>query len=258
MGGLRRGAASRASPLPPHTGRSSASAGRAGTAESRHALEVLCGLYWYPLYAFVRQQGHGADDAGELTQEFFLRLLARNDFAAADPNRGRFRSWLLGALKHFLADERDRSRAQKRGGGRRVGSIEAVGDRRTTGPADLREAESRYAAEPAHSVTPERVFDRRWALALLREVLAQLRAEMEGGGKGPTFEALKEFIGGGADGRAYRDVADLLGTTEGAVKVAVHRLRRRYQDLLRQQIAQTVEAPDEVEDEIRHLFAALA
>ena len=236
------------------------SAGRAGTDESRRALETLCGQYWDPLYAFVRQQGYSADDAGELTQEFFLRLLAKNGFATADPDRGRFRSWLLGALKHFLANERDRASARKRGGGRPVQSIEASPDlrRAPVGQSELRDAETRYAREPAHRVTPDKVFDRRWALALLGGVLARLRAEMEADGKGPLFEALKDSLGGGNDVRSHRDVANSLGMTEGAVRVAAHRLRRRYRELLRAEIAQTVLGPGEVDDEIRHLFAALA
>lgn len=237
------------------------SAGQAGTPESRRALETLCGQYWYPLYAFVRQQGHSADDAGELTQEFFLRLLAKNAIAAADPARGRFRSWLLGALKHFLADQRDHSGALKRGGGRTVWSIDGppTDGRLPIGPGDLGEAETRYACEPSHRMTPEKVFDRRWAFSLLGGVLTRLRTEMDAGGKGELFEALKDSLGGSAGGgRSHREVAESLGMSEGAVRVAAHRLRRRYRELLRAQIAQTVAGPGEVDDEIRHLFEALA
>ena len=232
----------------------------AGTDESRRALGMLCDQYWYPLYAFVRQQGYGADDAGEFTQEFFLRLLAKNGFANADPGRGRFRSWLLGALKHFLADERDRAAARKRGGGRPLESIESPPGAWSgrVRAADLREAETRYAREPCHRVTPEKVFDRRWALALLAGVLARLRAEMEGDGKSAVFESLKDSLGGAAGERSHRDVAESLGMSEGAVRVAAHRLRRRYRDLLRAEISHTVSGPGEVEDEIRHLFTALA
>ena len=232
-------------------------AAREGTPQSRAALETLCGRYWYPLYAFVRRQGHSADDAGDLTQEFFLRLLARNDFAAADPSRGRFRSYLLGALKHFLADQRDRTRARKRGGGRPVESIDGGGNGHPSIAGDFDEAERRYAAEPADPATPEAEFDRRWALSLLADVLERLRAEMQGQGKLDLFEALKGSIGGRDAGRPYREVAGSLGMSEGAVKVAVHRLRRRYRELLREQIAQTVGGPGEVDAEIRDLFAAL-
>jgi RNA polymerase sigma-70 factor (ECF subfamily) len=229
-------------------------AARTGTPQSRRALEALCGQYWYPLYAFVRQQGYGADDAGDLTQEFFLRLLARNDFAAADPSRGRFRSYLLGALRHFLSDQRDRRAALKRGGDRPTSPVGPAG---LEGCADWPGAERRYAAEPAHDLTPQALFDRRWAMALLGEVLRLLKAEMQGQGRGDLFQALKESIGGGDDGRPYRELAASMGMSEGAVKVAVHRLRRRYRELLRQQIARTVADPEEVDDEIRDLFAAL-
>lgn len=224
-------------------------AGADGSASARRALSELCAAYWYPLYAFVRRQGHDPDSAQDLTQGFFARLLERRIVATADPARGRFRAYLLGALKHFLADERDRAAALKRGGGRVVSSIDSV---------DLREAETRYAAEPAHRDTPEKAFDRRWAMTLLGEVLARLRAEMEADGKGPLFEALKDTLGASDDGRSYRDVGESLAMSEGAVKVAAHRLRRRYRELLRAQIAQTVASPGEVDDEIRHLFEALA
>jgi RNA polymerase sigma factor (sigma-70 family) len=211
---------------------------------ARQALAELCGLYWYPVYAFVRRRGHPADDAGDLTQEFFARLIEKGGIAGADPAKGRFRSYLLGACRHFLANEHDRAAAQKRGGGRAVGSL------------DLADAERRYAAEPADGRTPEQVFERRWALTLLDGVLAGLRAEYGTAGQGVLFDRLKSSLAG--DAGPYAELAADLGLTEGAVKVAAHRLRRRYRDRLRTAIAETVATPEEVDAEIRDLFAALA
>lgn len=212
--------------------------------ESRAALAALCGVYWYPLYAFVRRQGHDADRARDLTQEFFARLLERADLAAVDRSKGRFRSFLLAACKHFLCNEHDRVHARKRGGGR------------APLPIDAAVAEGRYGGEPSHNETPERLFERRWALALLDQVLARLRQEYAAAGKGRLFERLKGHLTGEA-GLPHARAAAELGLREGAVKVAVHRLRKRYGELLRDEIAQTLHDPAEVEDEIRDLFAAL-
>jgi RNA polymerase sigma factor (sigma-70 family) len=221
--------------------------GPGGTPESRKALAELCELYWYPVYAYVRRRGKNAEDALDLTQGFFTRLIEKNDLAAADPARGRFRAWLLVSVEHYLANEWDRASAQKRGGGRTVLSID--GD----------DAEDRYRREPAHHLTPERIFDRRWALTLLEQALRDLQAECEAQGKSDLFHALRPTLTG--DGRdpenPYRDIADEIGTTEGALKVAAHRLRRRYRDLLRQEIAETVATPEEIDDEIRDLFTTL-
>ncbi len=221
---------------------------RDGTPEARKALGELCVLYWYPVYAYVRRRGKDAEDALDLTQGFFTRLIDKNDLAAADPARGRFRAWLLASVKHYLANEWDRATAQKRGGGRTVLSID--GD----------DAEDRYRREPADPLTPERIFDRRWALTLLEQALHDLQSECEREGKAELFAALKPTLTG--DGRdpsnPYRDIAAGLGTTEGALKVAAHRLRRRYRELLRQEIAETVATPQDIDDEIRDLFAALA
>ena len=226
-----------------------AAAGKTTTPEARHALSELCRLYWYPLYAFVRRRGYDADEALDLTQGFFTRLIEKNDLAAADPARGRFRSWLLASVKHFLANEWDRATAQKRGGGRAVFSIDIDPD----------DAERRYRHEPSHSLTPERIFDRRWALTMLEQALEGLKAECDREGKAELFEALRPTLTGdsGGDAAPYRDVADRLGMTEGAVKVSAHRLRRQYRELLRRNIAETVDGPDGVDDEIRDLFAAL-
>jgi RNA polymerase sigma-70 factor (ECF subfamily) len=209
------------------------------------ALASLCALYWYPLYAYVRRRGHGADDTHDLTQEFFARLLAKDFLACVDQSKGKFRAFLLAAVNHFLANERDRDRAKKRGGGRPVLSLDAA------------DAEGRYRAESAGGLTPEQLFERRWALALLGEVMARLRADYEAKGKGRLFDRLRGFLVG-EKGAGYRGAADELALSEGAVKVAVHRLRGRYRELLREEIGRTVATPDEIEEEIRELFAALA
>jgi DNA-directed RNA polymerase specialized sigma24 family protein len=209
------------------------------------ALASLCGLYWYPLYAYVRRRGHGADEAHDLTQEFFARLLEKDFLAGVDRGKGKFRSFLLAACNHFLANERDRARAKKRGGGRAILSLDAA------------DAEGRYSAEPADAVTPEKLFERRWALALLQQVMARLRDEFEAKGKGRLFDGLRGFLVG-EKGAGYRRAAGELGLSEGAVKVAVHRLRQRYRELLHEEIGRTVGAPEEVEEELRALFAALA
>lgn len=224
-------------------------AGRRSSPESREALETLCRAYWLPLYGFVRRQGFSAPEAQDLTQEFFVRLLEKNYLAAVGREKGKFRSFLLAAMKHFLANERDRARAQKRGGGKSLVSLESL---------DFEAAESRYRLEPAHEVTAERVFERRWALTLLDRVLDRLVAEYAAAGKARQFEQLKDCLTAPDSARPYAELAVKLAMTEGAVKVAVHRLRRRYRELLRGEIAQTVADPREVDDEIRDLFAALA
>ncbi len=221
------------------------SAGKPETEESAAALKELCETYWYPLYAYIRRQGHRADEAQDLTQAFFSRFLKKNYLELVKPERGKFRSYLLGALQHFLKNERDQARAAKRGGGRPPVSL------------DLENAEDRYRLEPSHDLTAEKIFERRWALALLDRVLGRLREELERTGKGNLFQALKCFLGGEEGRLPYAQSARELHMTEGAVKVAVHRLRRRYRDLLREEIAQTVAEPEDIDDEIRYLFAVL-
>lgn len=217
-------------------------AGDPDAPHARESLAALCNAYWYPLYAYIRRRGHGPEQAQDLTQDFFARALERGLLAEADPSRGRFRSFLRTVCIHYLANRRDRELARKRGGGRISLPIEAV------------EAEGRYAKELADELTPDRIFDRSWALTLLGRVLEQLRREYEEAGKEATFEALR---GGLADDVPYATIADRLGTTVGAARVAAHRLRRRYGDLLRREIASTLDDPAEVDDEIRELFAAL-
>lgn len=214
--------------------------------EAARALEHLCQAYWYPLYAHVRRLGHGPADAEDLTQAFFAKLLEKGWLAVADRDRGRFRSFLLGSLKHFLANEWDRARALKRGGRVQIISLDApVG-------------EDRLRQEPATANTLEREFDRRWALALLDTVLGRLEREYAEQGKAALFQQLKGTLGGDRAASAHAQLARSLAMSEGAVRVAAHRLRRRYRELLRLEIAPTVATADEVEDELRQLFAALA
>jgi len=213
--------------------------------QAGEALERLCATYWYPLYAFVRRQGKSAHDAQDLTQGFFARLLEKKDLAAVDRAKGKFRSFLLAAIQHYLANEWDRAHTQKRGGGVTVLSI------------DDAEAERRYHEEPAEQITADQLFDRRWALTLLDQVLKRLGNEMQREGKAAHFDALK-FCLTGERGAAYEEIASRLGTTEGALKVAVHRLRDRYRALLRAEIAETVGSEAEVDEELRQLFSALS
>ena len=222
------------------------SAGHNDTTHARNALEKLCRAYWFPIYAFVRRQGHNPHDAQDLTQEFFARLLEKNQLAAADRARGRFRSFLLAALKHFLANEWHKARAQKRGGGQ------------VPIPIDAAAAESKCGLDPADHLTAEKIYERRWALTLLDQVLRRLRNEYVRDGKENLFEQLKPTLTEASRSVRYAEIAAQLGTSEGAVKVAVHRLRQRYREVLRAEIADTVASPGEVEDEIRNLFAALA
>ncbi len=220
-------------------------AGRRQSPQSDGALASLCSTYWYPLYAFVRRRGYAPEEAQDLTQEFFAALLDKNYVQDADRQRGRFRSFLLTALKHFLSNQRNRARAKKRGGGRSVFSL------------DFESGEIQYRREPADAMTAERLFERRWALKLLDRVLGRLQQEYADAGNPAIFEHLKECLTREKGSTPYRQVAQQAGLTEGAVKVAVHRLRRRYRELLEEEIAQTVSTAAEVEDEIRQLFAAL-
>jgi RNA polymerase sigma factor (sigma-70 family) len=219
-------------------------AGQTQSPGSALALEKLCRTYWYPLYAYVRRRGFECHDAEDLTQEFLARFLARNDVAKASPEKGRFRFYLLAALNHFLSDEWDRSRRLKRGGGQRVVSF------------DAQAAESRYRLEPRDDWSPDRLFERRWALTVLDEVLTRLGQEYEAAGKGPLFQQMKRFLTEG-EGGAYPEAAQALGMSEAALRVAVHRLRRRYGELFRLEIAHTVAAPGEVAEEMSHLRTVL-
>jgi len=201
---------------------------------SSHASEAmaeLCRIYWYPLYAFIRRRGHGVHEAEDLTQEFFARLLEKHFLAAADREKGRFRTFLLMAVKRFLANEHDRARSGTRGGGRWIM------------PLDSLEPETRYRLGAVDTITPERLFEQQWALTLLEQVLARLQSEMTASGKAELFEKLKCHLAGSRN-ENYAATGARLGITEGAVKVAVHRLRRRYRDILREEIARTVACPE--------------
>ena len=213
--------------------------------EAREALAELCGTYWYPLYAFVRRKGYDAETAQDLVQGFFARLLEKGDLAAVQQEKGKFRSFLMAACSHFLANQADHDRAKKRGGGRTPISI----DRLT--------AEGRYRREPAHSLTAERLFERQWALALLDNVLETIKNEMVRAGKAREFEALRPALLGLATRTPYSQIAAELGIKEDAARAAAHRLRSRYRKLLSQEVARTVDDPAEVDAEIRSLLRSL-
>jgi RNA polymerase sigma-70 factor (ECF subfamily) len=211
---------------------------------AREALGELCRTYWYPLYAFVRNRGYSAVDAQDLTQAFFARIIETSGFASADREKGRFRSYLLGAMKHFLANEWHRRQTQKHGG--QVQFIEW----------DALDPEARYSESPEPSNNPEHLFDREWALQIIAGALQELRNEMEKAGKGEQFDMLKGSLIG-EDELSREEIAARLGMSEGAVKVAVHRLRGRYRNLLRAAIAETVSNEADLDDEMRYLIAIL-
>ena len=213
--------------------------------DARRALESLCAAYWYPLYAFARRRGAGAHEAQDLVQGFFAVLLEKDYLAQVDRDRGRFRAFLKTAFGHFTSKERERAKAQKRGGDLLHLSL------------DFQRGEERYSLEPADVTTPEAVFERRWALTMLDRVVGMLKTEFSAAGNQALFAALLPFVAGGAPLPAHRETADALGMTEGAVKVAVHRLRRRYRTLLRQAVADTVSDPADVDAELHHLIESL-
>jgi RNA polymerase sigma-70 factor (ECF subfamily) len=220
-------------------------AGRAKQNDARGALAALCQTYWFPLYAYVRRRVKDASEAQDLTQEFFARLIERDIVASAAPERGRFRSFLLTAMKNFLTNEWNRGHAQKRGGQRPALSL------------DFDAGDSRLGIEPGHELTPDRLFERKWAMTLLDVVLSRLRTEYAASGKTTQFDLLRHFIGGNRSESSYADVARELEISESAAKTAAHRLRRRYRDLLREELAQTVADPADVDDEISWLFKAI-
>jgi RNA polymerase sigma-70 factor (ECF subfamily) len=220
-------------------------AGGDDSSAARAALSTLCETYWYPLYAYVRRRGSNADDARDLTQGFLTSLLERRDFRNLRQDRGRFRAFLLASLQHFLSNDAARGRTQKRGGGV------------TLLPFAFDEAEGRYRFEPVETATPETLYERRWALMVIERVLGTLRQEWESEGRGPEFDELKSCLLGQNPAGGYAALAGRLGSTEGAVKVAVHRLRRAFQSRLRNDIAETVSDAAEIDDEIRYLVRAL-
>ena len=210
------------------------------------ALEKLCRGYWYPLYVYVRRQGEDEESAKDLTQGFFARLLEKKYLAQVQREKGKFRSFLLAALKHFLADERDKARAQKRGGGQACVSLDD-----STG-------EERYRLEPVDAMDAEKLFERRWALTLLEQARTRLREEYLEGGKSSLYERLKVFEAGEKQGPAYAELGVELGLSESGVKAAVFRLRQRYRELVREEVANTVERPEEVDGEIRYLIGVIS
>lgn len=220
-------------------------AGHGDSAQSMQALETLCRSYWYPLYAYVRRHGQSPHDAEDLTQEFFARLLARDYIQLADRNQGRFRTFLLSSLKRFLINDWKKGNREKRGGGQKVLSL------------DEEMAETRFSAEPSADQPPDTLYDGGWAAVLMDRALTALRTEFQHAGKLELFERLKGFVWGEKCGLSYAEMAGQLGMTEGAVKVAVHRLRQRYGELLRAEIAQTVSTPAEVNEELRYLVSVI-
>ena len=209
------------------------------------ALDQLCRSYWYPLYAYVRRKGNDSEAARDLTQEFFAQLLAKRLLAGVDRNKGKFRSWLLGVMNHFLAHEWAKATAQKRGGGVPVFSL------------DETDAEDRYRHEPADNASPEKLFDRRWAFTLLERAAARLRDEYEATEKSAIYNALKAFVSADGTALSYEEAAQQLGLSTSATKSAIHRLRQRYQEVIREEIAQTVSTATEIDEEIRYLLAVI-
>jgi len=220
-------------------------AARGSTAASADAMAALCSSYWYPLYCYVRKKGYSQPDAQDLTQSFFTRLLEKNYIKQADPQLGRFRSFLLTSLKHFLANEWDRDHTVKRGG------------RTVTLSLDYEGAETRYEFDSVSTLTPEKLYEKRWATALVDRAISKLAEDFNRAGKSTLFARLRGFLVEGGSGEPYRSVAIDLGMSEAAVKVAVHRLRRQFRQRLRAEIADTVSSQAEVEDEIRYLLSTL-
>jgi len=221
-------------------------AGRRGSAEAEVALAQLCSLYWYPIFAFVRRRGHSVEDAQDLTQSFFARLIEKEDFAAADRDRGRFRTFLLTACQHFLLNEHDRTQALKRGGGRA-----AI-------PIDLAAADERYQRSLVHAETPEQLYHRQWCLTLLASVLDTVRGEYLAAANEELFERLRGFLTMDDQAGTHADAAADLNMTPAAVKVAVHRLRRRYRDALMRRVAETVDSDEAIDDEMRFLLKTVS
>jgi RNA polymerase sigma-70 factor (ECF subfamily) len=220
-------------------------AGGDASSEADRALEDLCRAYWYPLYAYVRRQGRSSEDAQDLTQDFFSRLLERKSLRLADPQRGRFRTFLLSSLKNFLVNEWEKSRAAKRGGGCATFSL------------NEQDADGRYLMEPVDDLTPDRIYEKRWAVTLLANVLARLEQRYLAHDKALLFDALKPYVAGDTVMEGYEQIAARLGMSAGAVRVVVHRLRENYRQLLREEVSRTVEGPGDVDEELRHLIAAL-
>ena len=220
-------------------------AGNEDAVQCADALERLCRAYWHPIYAFVRRRGYSADEAKDHVQGFFAALLQRKGLERVDPDKGRFRTFLLASVTHFLANEWQKQQTQKRGGGYEFLSLDAASE------------EERYQLEPMHHLTPERLFEQRWAHAVLERVVTRLEQEFDQAGHGDRYECLKAFLSGDGAEISYADAARNLNVSVGAVTSIIHRMRQRYRELFRDEISQTVENPAEVDDEIRCLIAAL-
>jgi len=221
-------------------------AGQTANSNAEAALGKLCRAYWYPLYAYVRRSGKDEETAKDLTQAFFARLLEKNYLTEAKREKGRFRNFLLGSLKHFLADEWDKAKALKRGGVQIILSL------------DDDTAEDRYQLEPVDDLSPDKLFDRRWALMTLEQANQRLRKEYQDTGKGELFDRLQDFLAGALEGSGYAEAAAQLGMTENTFKSHVRRLRLRNREIIREIIAETVASAEQVDEELRDLFAALA
>ena len=219
---------------------------RPAAEHSSVALERLCATYWYPIFAFLRRSGHDPADAQDLAQSYFAHLLGKGRLASVDPAKGRFRSFLIASLKNFLANEHDKLQTIRRGGRVRFLHI------------DAENSEQRYKFEPFHELTPDKLFERTWARATLDAVLRRLRQDYHGQGKGEIFESLQVYLAGDKGVAPYAETAIRLGQSEGAIKMAVLRMRRRFGELLRTEIAQTLSSPEEVDEEIRSLFMAVS
>jgi RNA polymerase sigma factor (sigma-70 family) len=219
-------------------------AGHPGSPQSAHALNRLCRTYWYPLYAYVRRKGHSEPEAKDLTQEFFAQLLQNHLLARANPLKGKFRSYLLAAMDHFLANERRRAQTLKRGGGEIIRSLDDT-------------AQMRYATEPITNLSPERAYERQWALSLFEQALHRLKEQYGASGRVKLYQCLKEFLSADPERGDYERVGLQLGMSQSAVAAAVYRLRQGYRELVREEVAQTVASPAEIEDELRGLLAAL-
>jgi RNA polymerase sigma-70 factor (ECF subfamily) len=221
-------------------------AGRGEGTSAAEALEKLCRIYWYPLYAYARRSGKGPEEARDLTQGFFARILANGFFRLADETKGKFRSYLLKSFQRFIGEEWDRSRAAKRGGGAEPISL------------DARDAETRYGLEPADELDPARIFERRWAVSLIEQTLERLEAEFKAAGKASQFAEMKPFLVGGSEEAASSSLAARLGVQRGAARQALKRFRDRYRALFREQVAQTVNGEQELEDELQHILRVLS
>ena len=221
-------------------------AGNSSSPQHREALSTLCRTYWFPLYAYLRRRGCNAHQAEDYTQAFFTRMLEKHSLSEVEPKPGKFRSFLLASLKHFIANELDRARSQKRGGSHTILSL------------NFGNAENQYVLEPAHQMSPEKLFEKSWALTVLEQAMNQLEAEFASSNKQRLFDRLRVYLAAETDAIPYRDVAAQLRMTEGAVKIAVHRLRSRYRELLRDEVAQTVATQEQIDEEISDLLAVLS